>query len=160
MFDRENNMAESNAGADAEAVKAWYTNLLDKVVKEMIDIKAITDTAVQASPVWMIPNEVLIAKVWGVSKESDFIWTLSIDKLIADYIAGSLAASPRDVARHFSMKWQMDADRLRNFEQNKASGEKPDERMQELSNKLVGYAEALYDLTNRDDAWEDQQLGA
>ena len=147
-------MADSKA--DADAVKSWYTNLLDKVVKEMIDIKAVTDTAVQASPVWMIPNEVLIAKVWGVSKESDFIWTLSVDKLIADYIAGSLAASPRDVARHFSMKWQMDADRLRNFEQNEMSGEKPDERMQELSNKLIGYAEALSDLANRDDAWEEQ----
>lgn len=150
-------MAEPSADAEAEALKAWYTNLLDKVVKEMIDIKAVSDTAVQASPVWMIPNEVLIAKVWGVSKESDFIWTLSVDKLIADYIAGSMAASPRDVARHFSMKWQMDADRLLNHPQVKGSGDKPDPKMQEFSNKLVGYAETLFDLSNRDEPWEEKQ---
>lgn len=157
MNDWEEKMAESDADAKAEALKTWYTRLLDQVVKEMIRVKAVTGAAVQASPVWMVPNEVLIAKVWGVANESDFVWTMSIDKLISDYIAGSLAATPRDVARHFSLKWQMDADRLVNFDQKTAPDKKTDERMQDYSNKLIQYAETLYDLANRDDAWEERQ---
>jgi len=155
--DLENMMAESNAQADAEASKSWYTGLLDQVVKEMIRVKAVTGTAVQASPVWMVPNEMLIAKVWGVTNESDFIWTISVDKLISDYIAGHLAATPRDVARHFSLKWQMDADRLASFGQDAAANADVDERMKEYSGKLIQYAETLYDLSNRDHVWEERQ---
>jgi hypothetical protein len=153
----EKQMTESSADADAKATKSWYTKLLDNVVKEMIRLEAVSGSAVQANPVWMVPNEMLIAKVWGIDSESDFIWTMSVDKLISDYIAGSLAATPRDVARHFSMKWQMDADRLVSFEQNKTSGEKNVERMQAYANKLIQYAETLYDLADRDEVWEERQ---
>lgn len=151
-------MADSKADAEAKALKSWYSKLLDQVVKEMIRLKAVTGEAVQAAPLWMVPNEVLLAKVWGVTKEHDFVWTLSVDKLIADYIAGSLAATPREAVRHFSMKWQMDADRLMNLKKKESNGEMSDERMQEFSNKLIGYAEALYDLTNRDEVWEEKSL--
>jgi len=150
-------MTESKADAEAEALKSWYTHLLDNVVKEMIRLKAVTGEAVQAAPVWMVPNQMLMAKVWGVTKEHDFIWTLSVDKLISDYIAGSLATTPRDVAKHFSMKWQMDADRLLNHPQVKGAGDKPDEKMQDFSNKLIQHAETLYDLANRDEPWEERQ---
>jgi len=141
-------MAESNTGNDTEAAKSWYTKLLDK---------AVTGTAIQASPVWMVPDRILIAKVWDVSNEKDFIWTLSVDKLISDHIAGSLAASPREVARHFSMKWQMDADRVANFGQANAADDKTREQMQAYSNQLIQQAELLYDLSGRDGIWEEQQ---
>lgn len=150
-------MTESNTDANSEALRSWYKPLLDNVVKEMIRIKAVTGVAVQASPVWMVPYEVLIAKVWGISHDSQFIWTISIDKLIADYIAGSLAATPREVARHFSLKWQMDADRLLDFKENKAPVENSDTHMQAYSKQLIQYAESLYDLASRDDVWQERQ---
>jgi len=151
-------MADAKADTEAEAVRAWYTSLLDQVVKEMIRVKAVEGAAVQASPVWMLPNRMLMAKVWAVTKESDFVWTLSIDKLIADFVAGSLAATPREAAKHFALKWQMDADRLTNFGQSEASGKKDEQRMQEFSAKLIEHAELLYDLTSRDEAWEEPEL--
>lgn len=150
-------MTGSNAGDDKAASRTWYTHLLDKVVEEMISLKAVSGVAVQASPVWMVPNEMLMAKVWGIGAENDFIWTMSIDKLLSDYIAGSLAATPKDVARHFSMKWQMDADRLVNFAKSKASGGTSEKQMQEYSSKLIQYAETLYELSNRDDVWQEPQ---
>lgn len=88
-------MAAANADADAAEVKAWYTKLLDQMVKEMLAIEAVSGDAVQATPVWMVPYQMLIAKVWGISSESEYIWAISVDKLIADYVAGSLAATPR-----------------------------------------------------------------
>lgn len=148
-------MTKSNGDAEKDALESWYKPLLDHVVKEMIRLKAVTGVAVQAAPIWVLPNEILIAKVWSVGYENDFVWTISIDKLIADYVAGSLASSPRDVARHFALKWQMDADRIVNFKQNTSSGENVDERMQTYSKQLIQRAESLYELTTRDDAWQE-----
>lgn len=148
-------MADSNAESEAAALKSWYTNLLDQVVKEMIRLEAVSDSAVQAAPMWMLPNEMLIAKVWNISDQSDFIWTMSVDKFVADYIAGSLASSPREVAKHFSMKWQLDAERLLHSEQAKAADGKLDQRMKDYSDRLIRCAETLYELAERDEAWEE-----
>lgn len=150
-------MADATADADTKALEAWYKSLLDQVVQEMIRLKAVTGVAVQAAPVWMVPYEILIAKVWSINNEHDFVWSVSVDKLIADYIAGSLAATPREVARHFSLKWQMDADRLLSREHNKLAVEKQDARMQDFSNKLIRHAETLYEMANRDDVWQERQ---
>jgi hypothetical protein len=150
-------MTESNAEADAEAVRSWYTKLLDKVVKEMIDIKAVSGDAVQAAPVWMVPNQMLIAKVWGISKEHEFVWAISVDKLIADYVGGSLAATPQDVARHFAMKWQMDVDRLLSVDPDKAPGDVSSEQLKDYANRLTEYAEVLYELSEKDDVWTEDQ---
>jgi hypothetical protein len=57
-------MAESNADADKEAIRSWFKALLDAVVKEMLKIKAVTGAAVEATPMWMVPHQILIAKVW------------------------------------------------------------------------------------------------
>jgi hypothetical protein len=149
-------MTESNAEADAEAIKSWYTKLLDKMVKEMIDIKAVSGDAVQAAPVWMVPYQMLIAKVWGISKEHEFVWAISVDKLIADYVSGSLAATPQDVARHFALKWQMDVDRLLSVDSGQAPGDVTQEQMKDYANQLKEYAEVLYEMANQDDLWTEQ----
>lgn len=150
-------MTESKADAEKKALESWYKPLLDNVVKEMIRLKAINAGALQASPMWMVPNEILIAKVWGLNQESEFIWTISIDKFIADYLAGSLAATPRDVARHFSLKWQMDADRIMNLNKEKPATDKGKQKMQAYAQRLIQYAETLAELANRDEAWEQLQ---
>ena len=149
-------MTRSPADADAADLKSWYTGLLDKVVKEMISLEAVNGVAVQAAPMWMMPKEMLVAKVWAVGYEQDFVWTLSIDKFIADYIAGSLATTPREAAKHFALKWQMDAERLTTFSQSKKADAKTRKKVKKSSAKLIRYAEQLYDLTNRDDAWQEQ----
>lgn len=150
-------MADSKPDTDAEATRSWYTRLLDKMVKEMINIKAVSGDAVQAAPMWMVPNEMLIAKVWGITKEHEFVWAISVDKLIADYVGGSLAATPRDVARHFALKWQMDADRLISLGESGAAAEADPEKMQEYADKLIQYAEVLHDLANSDGPWEEDR---
>ena len=157
MIDRTNVMTESNADADQEAIESWYKTLLDSTVKEMVRIKAVSGVAVQASPAWMLPHEILISKVWGINQESDFVWSISIDKFIADFVAGTVAPTPREAARHFSLKWQMDADRLLHMEENKAPVAKPDIDLKAYSKQLIQHAETLHDLANRDESWEQLQ---
>lgn len=146
-------MTESKKATDNEALKAWFKPVLDDLVKEMIARKAIAGAAVEASPAWAVPNQILIAKVWGMGQKTRFVWTISGKGVITDYIAGSMAATPKDAARHFALKWQMDADRLLALGTNNAPVENSDLHMGSYAKKLIEDAEALYDLTERDEIW-------
>ena len=146
-------MTESKTEKDNEALKKWFKPILDDVVKEMIARKAIVGAAVEASPAWVFPNQILIAKVWGMGQKTRFVWTISGEGVITDHIAGSMAATPKDAARHFALKWQMDADRLRQVGNSKSPAGNTDTHMGGYADKLVKDAESLYDLTEREDIW-------
>ena len=146
-------MTESKTEKDNEALKKWLKPILDDVVKEMIARKAIVGAAVEASPVWAFPNQILIAKVWGMGQKTRFIWAISGEGVITDHIAGSMAATPKDAARHFALKWQMDADRLRQVGSSKSPVGNTETHMGSYADKLIKDAESLYDLTEREDIW-------
>ncbi|MGB5486688.1 MAG: DUF4826 family protein [Lysobacterales bacterium] len=146
-------MTESRSETEKEALKDWFKPLLDKVVQEMLKRNAVTGTAVEASPAWAFPNKILIAKVWGMGQKTRFIWTISGEGVITDYIAGSMAATPKDAAKHFALKWQMDADRLLAVGKNKGPTRDAQLQMGNYANKLIKDAESLYDLTNREEVW-------
>jgi hypothetical protein len=146
-------MTESKTENDNEALKKWFKPILDDVVKEMIARKAIVGAAVEANPVWAIPHQILIAKVWGMGQKNRFIWTISGEGVITDHIAGSMAATPKDAARHFALKWQMDADRLRQLGSSKSPVANTNTHMGNYADKLIKDAEFLYDLTEREEAW-------
>ena len=146
-------MTESRSETEKEALKDWFKPLLDKVVQEMLKRNAVTGTAVEASPAWAFPNKILIAKVWGMGQKTRFIWTISGGDVITDYIAGSMAATPKDAAKHFALKWQMDADRLLAVGKNKGPTQDAQLQMGNYANKLIKDAEFLYDLTDREEIW-------
>ena len=149
-------MTESNVNADEKTLRTWYTALLNDTVQEMIKIGAITGIAIEASPVWAAPEQILIAQVWSAGKKDAFIWTVSGDDAITDHFAGHLAATPKEAARHFSLKWQVDADHLLNLIKQKAPDEKTEEQMQAQADRLTQNAELLYDLSNAEDIWASE----
>ena len=146
-------MTESNHDTDKEALKSWYMALVDKNVREMAKVGAIAGTAIEGKPIWVLPYKILIAKVWDVSQKSDFIWTISGEGVISDHIPGPMAATPRDAAKHFSLKWQMDANKLRELAMTKTTGADVKENMDAYTNELIQYAEALYEVVSRDEFW-------
>ena len=91
-----------------------------------------------------------------IHQKSQFIWTISGDSVITDHVAGSVAVTPQEVARHFSLKWQMDADRLTALAQDKAPVENTETHMEAYTEKLIQYAELLYELTTRDEIWKQK----
>lgn len=147
-------MKESTTDTDKEALKSWYKPLLDAVVLEMQARKVLSGTAVEASPVWMVPHKILIAKIWGLGQKNRFVWAISGEAVITDHIPGKMAATPKDAARHFSLKWQMDADRLIALGKTKGPVADSQQHMGSYVNKLIQDAEALYDLTERDEIWQ------
>lgn len=146
-------MTESKAEKEKLELKNWYKPLLDTVVQEMLKRNAIAGAAVEAAPVWIFPYKILIAKAWSMGEKTRFIWTISGERVITDYIAGNMAATPKDAARHFALKWQMDADRLLAVGKSKGPTGEAQSQMSSYTNKLIQDAESLYDLTERDEVW-------
>ncbi len=147
-------MTEITPENDQKAIRAWYKRTLDEVVREMLKKGVLAGVAIDANPVWAVPFKILIAKVWNVNEKSRFIWTISGERVITDHVAGSVATSPQQVARHFSLKWQLDADRLKDIAQGKSPLENTGAHMEGYTGKLIEYAELLYDLSGRDEIWK------
>lgn len=132
---------------------AWFKPLLDAMVEKMIKIGAIEGAAVEATPVWGLEDQLLICKVWGASNKRKFIWTITGESAATDYIKGSLAATPQEAARHFSFKWQVDADRLQKMAKAKSPVPNSEATIEAHAKKLIQHAESLYDLASQDDVW-------
>jgi hypothetical protein len=131
----------------------WFKPLLDPMVKKMIKIGAITGVAVEATPVWGLQDKLLISKVWGASNKRNFIWTITGESAVTDYIKGPLAATPQEAARHFSFKWQVDAERFMKMSKAKSPIADSEATLEAHAKKLIQHAESLYDLASQDDVW-------
>lgn len=138
---------------EQEEFRAWFKAELEKVVDRMIKEKAVTGAAIDAAPMWAVPNQVLIARVWSAAQKSQFIWTISGPGVITDHIPGSLAVGPKEAANHFALKWQVDADKLLKSAENPSLNESVRSELKNQAHKLIGDAESLFDLTLRDDIW-------
>jgi hypothetical protein len=146
-------MAEDQAGLEQQELKSWYSGLLEKVTQDMLKIGAVTGSAVEARPVWASPHQILIARVWPVAQKSNFIWAIAGEAVVTDHIAGATAVTAQEAARHFSMKWQMDADRMLRAAGQETVAESSAAQMEAHAQKLIQCAEQLYDLTERADIW-------
>ncbi|MDO6488595.1 DUF4826 family protein [Colwellia sp. 6_MG-2023] len=83
--------------------------------------------------------------VWKLKAlDGNYYWVICGD-LPSDYNAVNVAGSARDAARHFSLKWQMQAEGLLQ------TGEKEQEKFAQV---LISKAEVLYDLVAQDNLWE------
>lgn len=151
-------MTEKTKGTDTSAFSKWYKTLLDAIIKEMVRVKAIPDINVEAKLAWALPHQMLIAQVRVPGSANEFIWVISGLGVATDHIPGNLAASPRDAARHFTMKWHMDADRLKTLVERKAVVVNPEVDREAYANTLIGYAEDLYDLVSNDELWKQVSL--
>jgi hypothetical protein len=153
---RETEMTQETPTNDKQAVREWYVRQLDAVVKEMIKSGVVSGVAIEAAPVWALPFKILIAKVWNANEKSRFIWTISGERVTTDHIDGKTAQAPRDVARHFALKWQVDAERLGNFSGQGAPAQDSRTHMKDYAGRLVENAEYLYELSTRDDIWKNK----
>lgn len=146
-------MNENSKTPHSAEVRAWYKKRLDQLVQEMLRSKAVSGAAVDASPVWAAPELVLLARIWDASQKRNFIWAITGDGVVTDHIAGNVAATPQEAARHFALKWQMDAERFRGMAGGAGSSEKTTAQLEAFATRLVASAELLYDFASRDELW-------
>jgi hypothetical protein len=138
---------------DNEEFRDWFKSELDRVVEHMLKKRIVAGVAIDATPVWAVPNQILIAKVWPSGQKTQFIWTISGPAVVTDHVAGAVAVNPRDVANHFALKWQGDAERILRTAATPNTDEAARAGMKKAANKLIKDAESLFDMAQRDDIW-------
>ena len=121
-----------------EAQDAWVKETTGRAVKELTAQGVLESVLVEAKPAWAFPGQILIGKVRDQGDRTGFYWFIA-GMLPTDCIASSVAPTARDAARHFSLKWQLEAAR---------KGEEGEE--------LARQAEGLYELTDQPELWKER----
>ena len=120
-----------------EAVRAWAKEQVDKAVTDIMKSGEVRGRMIEGRPSWTMPGRFVIGQVRGDDHDGGFIWIIAGD-FKTDRIGSNVAATPREVARHFALKWQLDAD--------KAGG---------ADDALVRRAEELYAISELDEVWDE-----
>jgi hypothetical protein len=130
----------------------WAKEELDKAVREITDQGAIESLLVEARPAWAKPFDIVIGQLRDQGAETEFLWIIG-GTMPIDYIHSAVAATPRDAARHFSMKWQLEAARYGNPADRLRLGLNPTVDWEARGKALVTKAEYLHTIVVDDQLW-------
>lgn len=157
MTDNSQDNSQNNSqNSEKEAVTLWYKQLQKAAVEEMMRIGVVSGVTVDAKPAWILPHKILIFKVKETGQKNHFVWVICGEEAITDHLDSSLASSPREVARHFSLKWQLDAERLSKLEVQKAPQSDLGIDRKAFVDRLAEKAEVLYSLVDMEELWKRQ----
>lgn len=121
---------------DGPALQAWIGRQMDAAVNRLMRRGVVASVKVEAKPAWVLPGTLLIGKIRDQDRLVGFDWFICGDAPLS-HIDSSLAATPREAARHFALQWHLDATRL--------GGAGAD---------LAAKAGALYELVDEDVFWQ------
>jgi hypothetical protein len=120
----------------------WVREQFQKANKYLAEKGILTEQVAPAESRYLAP----ILAIWRLKVKGDAdVWVISGD-LPTDHIPLSTAESARDTLRHFAMKWQLQAENILN------SGTQ-DKTQQEFGQLLIGRAEGLYQLYDKEELW-------
>ncbi len=139
-----------------EQLKAWTKKQLDTAVRELMNLGVIDSLIIEAKPAWVLPFQILIGKIRARGQSKNFGWFIC-GEVPTDFLKSTLAATPRDAARHFAMKWQLKAARHRRMASQEPGGTEPESGQEDPGDQLVFKAEALYSLVDDARLWLQEE---
>jgi len=128
-------MTEQNLTHQSKELDEWTKQRLDAAVRELTNQGRFNSMTVEAKTAWVLPFVLLIGRIREQGQSGGFEWFICGDAPMT-LVHSSLAATPRDAARHFSLQWQLDSAHLGDAGQD-----------------LVKKAEALYELVEDSSLW-------
>ncbi len=135
-----------------EQLKAWTKKQLDATVHKLMEQGVVDSLIVEAKPAWVLPFQILIGKIRAHGRVKDFAWFIC-GEVPTDFLESTVAATPREAARHFSMKWQLQASQYRASDGLETHGTRQDDSKEEPGGQLADQAEALYSLVDEPGLW-------
>lgn len=126
-----------NTSSPAEQ-QAWLRSRLDRAVQDLIASGIFRTATIEVKPAWAAPGHYLIGKAREAGDARDFRWFIQSDSGGLDHVPGDTAATAREAARHFSLKWQLDATRIAEAD----------------ATALIERAEFLYTLVDDERFWQ------
>ena len=148
-------MNENLNNPGQEKLDAWIKTQLNAAVWTLTDKVNIDSPLVEAKPAWMLPYQILIGKIRAQGAPKEFEWFICGD-LPTDFLGSTVAATPRDAARHFALKWQLQVARYQDMANQEPSGSKPELKQDEIDSQLAEKAEALYGLVENAGLWQQK----
>jgi hypothetical protein len=141
--------------AERQQAVAWARSTIERAVQLFIDQGVLESTLLEAKPAWGIPRSVLIAMLREKGAGQHSFWLICGHDVPFDYVTSSAAASAREAARHFALKWQLEAARMRESSAAQAfpDGDAGSDPAGE-STRLETRAEWLYRLVDDEGLWQ------
>lgn len=131
---------------------AWAQSLLERVVENINDRGVIDSPLVEARVAWAKPGDVVIGQLRDQGNPGEFLWVIG-GNVPVDCVHSTIAATARDAARHFAMKWQLEAARYESADERVRLGLDPSVDWDAQAKALVAKAEYLYSIFDDDQYW-------
>jgi len=126
-----------------EQQSAWIREQYQEATKYLATKGIITSSVAAENSRYLVP----MVAIWSLKdNKNQQYWVINGD-LPADHVSIDAAKSAREAMRHFSMKWQLQAEGL--LKSN-------DDKQVEFGRLLVGRAEGLYQIYNDEQLWQAQ----
>lgn len=135
--------------AGSEELDRWIRQQVELAVAEFLRLGTVESPLVEAKPAWVFPLKVLIGKLREQRGGQHHTWFICGD-VPFDYISSSVAETPRQAARHFVLKWQLDAERARSTVIDKGVAR---QGIDEPPDRLESAAELLFKLVSENALW-------
>jgi hypothetical protein len=145
-------MNENLNSPDQEKLKVWIKTQLSTAVRKLTDQGNVESLLIEAKPAWALPYQILIGKIREQGESNRFQWFIC-GEVPTDFLESAVATTPRDAARHFAMKWQLQAARYQEIVNQDLARPTPKFYRNELGGQLADMAEALYALVNDERLW-------
>jgi hypothetical protein len=115
--------------------QAWAREAVAGAVEHLTRRGIFSTVTIEARPTWMLPAIALIGEIREQGGQGGSFWFIC-GEFPTDCVRSDVASTPRAAARHFSLQWQLDAD-----------------RMGEQGKSLAERAEVLHELAEEDAFW-------
>ncbi len=126
-----------------EKQQEWTREQYLKATKYLADKGLVTQSIADTESRYLVP----ILAVWKINLlDKSVVWVISGD-LPTDHVALNGSETAREVIRHFSLKWQLQAENLLKSE---------DKEQHKFAQLLIGRADGLYKLHENEELWQGQ----
>ena len=132
--------------AGGRATAALARKMVDQAVQQFIGHGVLDSPLLEAKPCWGVPPGIVMAKLREQGAMRHSFWLICGADVPFDYVAASAAATPREAARHFAMRWHLQAAR-----HSTGTGDAVGDPKQVA--RLVSQAEALFRFVDIDSLW-------
>jgi hypothetical protein len=121
--------------------QAWVKEQYQVATKYLAEKGMVTNSVKVESSRYLVP----ILAIWQLAlMNGERYWVLCGD-LPTDHSRLDVAPNARDALKHFSLKWQLQADNLLKAE---------DKAQNDFAQLLIGRAEGLYQLCENENLWK------
>lgn len=127
-----------------EQKQAWIREQYLKATKYLAEKGLVTQSVAETESRYLVP----VMALWKINLlDKTKVWVVSGD-LPTDHIVLDKCETARDVVRHFSFKWQLQAENLLRLD---------DQEQKQFAEFLITRADGLYQLYDKDELWQAEK---